>query len=269
MIRDMANYVVNRVDLFPNGTVVKAFLREQWHQPQLGQPAGLEVGNATMTAGVAEITGLIAGREYIAYALVGGEDRTLAFQAPEPATLAAQTGAPEPQLQGLVGYDFDPALASGTFQLTPAGTLFVQRIPIKESCKISNILLWLATKGATLTAGQNFVGLLQEGTRKLLSASTAAEALAAFQGANGSLLTIPLVTPQFVGPGYVSAALFYNGTTAPTFGAAPASAAALINAGAAATASRFATADTGLTTAIPATAAALAAAAAPIWVGLN
>lgn len=266
----MAAVTCTRSDLFPNGTVIKAYNRVAAHFGQQGAPSGAAVAEATMTAGTCEFTGLLAGLEYTLYAEVGGKDAYLAVQAPASSAIVAATGLPEPALQKLLGYSFDPVVASGTFQLGVAGTLYLVRIPLKEQVKISNLLLWLATKGATLTAAQCFAGLFAEGTRKLIAEVTAAETIAKMEGANASLQTLPLVAPVVAGPGYVTAGVFYNGTTAPIFGAAPASTAALINAGVATSSSRFATGDTGLTTALPATVtAAMVAAADPIWAGLT
>lgn len=265
----MANVTVNRTDLFPNGTLIKAYTQNSYHPGQEGGPTSKSVAEATMTAGVAELTGLTAGQTYTVYALVGGKDTALLVQAPASTAIVAATGLPEPSLQGLLAASFDPALASGTFQLTPAGTLHVVRIPIKEEIKIQNLLLYLTTKGATLTALQCFAAIFGE-ARQLLGKATPAETIAKMEGANGSLQTIPLEAPVVVGPGNILAGLFYNGTTAPTFSAGPVATAALINAGASGTKSRFATGDTGLTTAPPATVtAAMAAAANPIWVGVN
>jgi len=270
MLRGMAAVTCTRTDIFPNGTVIKCYDRKGFTPFQEGAPHGPVVTEATMTSGTCEFTGLTAGLEYELYALVASKDAVLAVQAPASTAIVAATGSPEPALDNLKAWSFDSAMASGTTILTPAGTLIVVKIPLKEQVKISNVLQYLTTKGATLTAAQCFMGLFQEGTRKLIAEATAAETIAKWEGANSSLQTIPLVTPVVAGPGYVSAGMYYNGTTAPTFSSAPVSTAALINAGVTGKESRFATGNTGLTTALPATIQeAMTAAAFPLWVGLT
>ncbi|HEY4451031.1 MAG TPA: hypothetical protein VGN13_05505 [Solirubrobacteraceae bacterium] len=266
----MASVTCTRSDVFPNGTVIKAYPRVGFHSAQQGAPSAASVAEATMSSGTCTFEGLGAGQEYTLYAEVGGKDATLAVQAPANTAVVAATGLPEPSLQKLLGYSFDPAVASGTFQLGVAGTLYLARIPLKEQVKISNILLWLATKGATLTAAQCFAGLFAEGTRQKVAQASAAETIAKFEGTNASLVSIPLEAAVVAGPGYITFGTFYNGTTAPTLAASPASAAALVNAGVSTTGSRFATGDTGLTTALPSpVTASMVAAASPIWVGLS
>lgn len=265
----MASVTCTRSDLFPNGTVIKAYPRVSFHPSQQGAPSGASVAEATMTAGTCEFAGLTAGQEYTLYAEVGGKDAVLAVQAPASTAIIASTGLPEPGLQALLAESFDPVLASTNFQLAVAGTLYKTRIPVKEQVKVSNILLFTTTAGATLTAAQCFAGLFAEGTRKLLGKATAAEYIAKMEAAAG-LQTIPLEAPVVLGPGYVDLGQFYNGTTAPKLATAVAQTAALINAGSAGKGLRFSTADVGLTVALPATMAeAQAAVAAPIWVGLS
>jgi hypothetical protein len=266
----MAAVTCTRTDVFPNGTVIKAYNRTAAHFNQQGAPSGLSVAEATMTTGTCEFTGLLAGLEYTLYAEVGGKDAYLAVQAPASSAIVAATGLPEPALQKLLGYSFDPVVASGTFKLPTAGLLNLVRIALKEQVKISNILLFLNTKGATLTAAQNLAGLFAEGTRKLIAEVAAATVLAEWEAANGTLITLPLATPVVAGPGYVTFGCSYNGTTAPTFASAPVATAGLINAGVSGKNSRFATGNAGLTNALPnPVEEAELAAANPIWVGLT
>lgn len=275
MLPRMASITCTRSDVFPNTTVVKAYPRVGFHSGQEGVPAGVVQGEATMTSGTLTIEGLVAGQEYTLAAEVAGKWAYLGVQAPESTAVIASTGATEPSLDSLLAWSADPVNASGSFILTTAGTLYKVRIPLKENFKFTNVLLWLVTKGATLTANQCFMGLFAEGTRKLLGKVSAAETIAKWEAANGTLLTVPLEVPvSNVGPGYVDLGMFFNGTTAPTFAAAPAqsvtNAANLVNAGSSGKGLRFASADTGLTTALPATMSETqAAVAAPVWVGLS
>lgn len=270
----MASVTCTRTDLFPNGTVVKAYPRASLHVGGEQLPTALSVGEATMTSGTLTIEGLTAGAEYTLAAEVSSKIQQLGVQAPPSTAIVAATGLPEPALQALLAASFDPVYASGSFLLTTAGTLYKTRVPIKAESKLSNILLWLTTKGATLTALQCFAGVFAEGTRKLLGQVTAAETIAKLEGTNGTLQTLPLEKAVVVGAGYVDVGVFYNGTTAPTFGAGAAqsvaSAAALINAGSSGKGLRFSSADASLTTALPAAMSETqTATASPIWVGLS
>lgn len=77
MMRGMANFKTERVDIFPNGTTIKVYLRSAFHLGQPGAPTGAVVAEATMTSGKAEFTGLEPGKQYVGYALVGGQDAYL------------------------------------------------------------------------------------------------------------------------------------------------------------------------------------------------
>jgi hypothetical protein len=157
------------------------------------------------------------------------------------------------------------------FKLTTGGTLYLARMPIVEPLRITNLLFWLVTKGATLTAAECFIGLFAGGTRKLLGKVSAAETIAQMEGTNGSLATCPLeASVPNIPAGSVEVGIFCNGTTMPTLGAGPATPAGLLNAGEASTAKndRFSTGETGLTTALPTeVTASQTADAAPIFVG--
>jgi hypothetical protein len=258
----MANYTVENVEQFPNTTVIKAYPRTAFHLAQTGVPTGTSVAEATMTSGKAELTGLTAGQEYTAYAEVESKDRYLAFQAPA-VRIAPSTGIPEAQGQKLLGWTFDPIMASGTKTIATSGVLNFARVPIKEECKVSNILMLMTTKGVTLTAGQCFAGLFQEGTRKLL-ATTANQATAWVASAPAEVKMALTTTPN-IGPGYVTVGFYFVGTTGPTFACAPTTVEAAPNLGVETTGSRFGTGDTGLTTALPASITASEVAAANPW----
>lgn len=265
----MANVTITRSDIFPNGTLIKVYPRNALHLSQQGAPSGKSVAEGTMTSGTVTIEGLSAGQEYTAYAEVGGQDALLAIQAPASAAIVASTGQPEPENQGLLGWSFDPVVASSNVQLATDGTLVCVRVPLKEQVTIKNILLDLTTAGVTLTAAQNLCGIFAEGTRKLLGEVLPATLITALEGAAG-LITLPLVAPVVAGPGFVTVGLVKRGTTGPKLASAPLATAGVINAGVTGKASRFATGNTGLTNALPnPIEEAMVAAANPIWVGLS
>jgi hypothetical protein len=267
----MASITCTRSDIFPNTTAVKAYPRTGAHMGQTGPPAGISAGEGTMTSGTFTIEGLTAGAEYTLYAEVGGKDAYLAVQAPASTALTVATGQPGPSLQGLLAQSFDPATTAvgNKFKLTTAGTLYKARIPVKEEITVSNVLLYVVKEGATLTALENFLGLFAEGTRKLIANATAAETIAAFEHAPG-IVTVPLVAPAVIGPGYVDFGAYHKGTTAPELLTAAAATAGILSSGQTNAKLRASSADTGLTTALPATMnATQTALAALLWVGLS
>lgn len=85
----MASFRIDRLDLFPEGTVVKAYAAASFHVAQPGAPSGAVAGQGTVSSGVAEVTGLTAGTAYVAYASVSGADRTLSFRPEEGATIGS------------------------------------------------------------------------------------------------------------------------------------------------------------------------------------
>jgi hypothetical protein len=265
----MAAHKIERVDLFPNTTVVKAYARSALHIGQVGAPSGAVEAEATMTSGVAEVTGLVAGSEYVAYASVSGKDVYLEFQVEAtPAGTVAAASAPYPGEHKLLGFSFDPVMASGTKILETAGTLHVAKVLVPEACKISNIHMWMTTAGGTLTALENGLGLFAEGTRKLLSKAAIAGLITQWEGATGEVKTA-LEEPQNVPAGYVLVGAYFKGTTAPTFATGPSTIGA-VNLGVKETGSRFATGDTGLTTALPnPITASMVASSQPFLVGVS
>lgn len=89
----MPSAKTTRVDVFPEGTTVNAYLASNWSQAQLppsGAPQGASSGSAAMTGGVATITGLLEDRAYYLYALVGGEHRYVRQVVDSVSSLAAQ-----------------------------------------------------------------------------------------------------------------------------------------------------------------------------------
>jgi len=265
----MATFTVERLDLFPNGTVVKAYPRNAFHQGQSGAPTAAATAEATMSSGKAELTGLVEGAPYVAYANVGNLDTYLEIRS---ATVAAsaltQPSIARPSTHKLLGWSFDPDLASGAKILETAGTLHAVKVFVPEACKISNIHMWMTTKGATLTALENGLGLFQESTRKLLGNIAIAELITAWEGATGEI-KLPLVEAVNVSAGHSIVGAYFKGTTAPTFATA-APTIGVLNANVATTNSRFFTGDTGLTTALPnPITASMVASSQAFWVGFS
>lgn len=122
-------------------------------------------------------------------------------------------GDPVAAQQNMIAWNGDPAGASQEFQLTTGGTVHLAKVWVPAPTKITNVVVTVSTAGATLTAGQNLMGLFSTNliTATLLSAT--GDQTAAF-GAAGHVIA-PLTTPQSVAAGFVYVGVFYNGTTAP------------------------------------------------------
>jgi len=264
----VATFTLEKPDVFPNTTVVKVYPRSSYHpQAQVGAPVGAKVTEATMTSGKAEFTGLTAGASYVAYAEVGGTDTYLTFTVNPAAAASSSSSFARPEANGLLAWTFDPVVASGTAILAGAGTLHVIKIPVLEATRISNIHMWMTTKGATLTASENGLGLFDQ-TRKLIGKAAIASTITAWEGSTGEV-KLALEEAVNVSSGSLYVGAYYKGTTAPTFAAAP-STIGVVNANVKESGSRFFTGDTSLTTALPSTITASGTAVSkPIWCGLS
>lgn len=265
----MATITVEREDVYPSGTTIKAYPKSAYHPGQSGAPTGASLAEATMSGGKAELTGLTAGVVYVLYASVSGKD---VYELSGPEALAAGATAlastAHPVANKLLGWSFDPLFASGTKILETAGTLHVAKVWVPEACKISNVHMWMTTKGETLTALECGLGLFAEGTRKLLSKAAVAGLIEQWEGATGEVKTA-LEEAQNVAAGYVLVGVYYRGTTAPTFATA-ASTIGATNMNVATTGSRFATGDTGLKLSLPnPITASMVASSQPFLVGVS
>jgi hypothetical protein len=164
---------------------------------------------------------------------------------------------------GYISMSYDVALSTNTSTpLTPAGTPFGIKIPIRRRCLVTNVVIHLTTAGSGLTANQCGAALYQNNV--LLSAT--AMTMSTVWNSLGTKV-MALTTPQDVAAGFVDVVLFYNGTTGP----------ALLRSGATAgnlalttTALRnFTTNDTGRTTTFPATLGTRTASAVAYWAAVS
>lgn len=165
---------------------------------------------------------------------------------------------------GLQAWTFDPANATGSLALATGGTVYVVALKVNPRV-VTNIVVGVQTAGGTLTSGQCFAGLYQNGA---LLGSTADQS--AVWNSTG-VKTMALANPVTPLGGLVYAAFVFNGTTGPALanGGTVLTNAALNNVGLAATVARFGTANTSVTTALPATLGTVAALSATPWVGLS
>jgi len=156
--------------------------------------------------------------------------------------LEVNTGL-KPVSPGWLAWNYDPHVATGSTALT-TGQLHMIRLDLPAATVVNNVVYVVMTIGATLTAGQNLVGLYDaSGT---LLASTADQ--------SGNWTTAGLKTTAFVSPPTVAAGTYYlgflsNGTTPMSLLRTTGSVAQanMINLGMPAATARWATTGAGLT----------------------
>lgn len=141
-----------------------------------------------------------------------------------------------PADHGLLAWTHDPATLRSASNATTSGTVYLMKVKIvNRSTVVSNIILGIEAAGATLTAGQNLVGLYNSsGTRLAVSADQSAN------WTSTGLKTIALTTPQTLAVGSYYVAILSVGTTPPQF-AMGAGGATSVNAGLSTGTARFLT----------------------------
>ncbi|MFE0472423.1 right-handed parallel beta-helix repeat-containing protein [Streptomyces sp. NPDC058947] len=150
-------------------------------------------------------------------------------------------GLAMPSDQGLLAWTGDPVGAAATGQPS-SGTLRLARIIVREPVTLSSIWLSVATAGATLTAGQNLLGLYS--SAGVLLGQTADQSTAwTTTGVKQAALT----TPYTATPGRYYLAILTNGTTPPTLHALAAPASGPVNAGLTVSTGRFLIGPSGQT----------------------
>ncbi len=173
---------------------------------------------------------------------------------------------PDPQFHGIKGWTYDPGTLNSNGRTFSAGILALVAVPIPVTATITSVNTYVIVGGATLTAGQNLVGLYSS-SGTLLTGSPDQTTAWASAGPN----VIALTTPQSVtgGPSvFVWVGFLFNGTTGPQIicnGGSTASA----NIGLSAANTRFGhygTAQTALPTITP---ASIVQDGNNFWVGLT
>ena len=185
-----------------------------------------------------------------------------------PAQTTAVPGA-QPSSMGLQGWTYDPAFAT---QSSPpsgvAGRLQLARVRCPAPFAATAVRLYVATAGATLTAGQNLAGLYTAAGSLIAPTADLSSGANSFLTADANSFALtggPFNLPA--GDYYV--AWYYNGTTAPAFARAGSINGPLSNLGQSAPGLRFAIADTGLTTALPASFGSQSIASNCWWAGIS
>lgn len=180
---------------------------------------------------------------------------------PPPPTPA---GVSDAAMYGLLAMAFDPSIigTSGT-ALGGNGTLYVQRLFTPVALSVTNIVAFIVTAGATLTAGQSGAALYS--SSKALLGQTAN--MSTTWNSTG-LKTMPLVGgPDAVPAGEFFVVLWSNGTTRPAFAKGGTSIG--VNGALAAGQGRYMSANTGITTTAPATLGAFMNTNNSYWVGVS
>jgi hypothetical protein len=148
------------------------------------------------------------------------------------AAQAANATTESAQARGFINWNYRPEMVqAGT--APGSGFILMQRVYVPAAATVHNVHFAIATAGATLTAGQNFVGLYNaSGTRLGVSAD-----LSTRWASDLDVQSYALTAAVSVTAGYYYTALVSNGTTRPSFWRAVSSsnAANLINTGLTAT----------------------------------
>jgi hypothetical protein len=106
----------------------------------------------------------------------------------------------------------DPATCGSTGTQNTSGTIYLQKIILRQAATISTIHMTVTTAGVTLTAGQNLAALYTSSGTKLVETTDQA---AAFVTAGTKAMS--LTTPTALAAGIYFVALMTNGTTPPFF----------------------------------------------------
>lgn len=170
----------------------------------------------------------------------------------------------QPADYGLISSNFSLDMVSGSnTPLGTAGTMYVFRLHIPVATSITNIIAYVSTAGGTLTSGQCFGALYQNGT---LLGQTADQSTA---WASINVKTMAITGgPVAVAAGDIYVALWFNGTTGPAFYRSGGTG-GFMNLGLASTVSKYGTANTSITTTAPGTLGTISQAGVGYWVGVS
>jgi hypothetical protein len=157
-----------------------------------------------------------------------------------------------PSDSGQIAWAFDPGSQLNGGFASASGTIYLIRINFRAPASVTNVVLFLQTVGATLTAGDSFAGLYAGQTAGAYTAgqrigTSADQATSWSTGGNAnSYLTVPLTGGPFSVPaGFCWAAVCSTGTTPPTWGRGPNFNATAANSGLTVSGARWATNGSG------------------------
>jgi hypothetical protein len=166
---------------------------------------------------------------------------------------------------GYLAANYDPLAIAGTFTLPTSGVLNLLKLTLPTAQTITNIAVYVGTAGATLTSGQNLLGLYDStGT---LRGQTADQTTA--WGTSG-YKTAALTSPYAAAAGVYYVGILAKGTTTPAFARTQILDSGLYNGTATGAGLRFASSGSALT-ALPGsvTLSGIAASANTFWAGLT
>jgi hypothetical protein len=164
------------------------------------------------------------------------------------ASVAAGSGAFLPADVGLLAASIDPATTTTNSGALPNSQMVVIKLRTDIAISVANIVCFVQTAGATLTAGQSFAALYD--SSKTLVGQTADQSTA---WTTTGLKNMALAGGPFSIPaGYFYVAFVSTGTTRPTLRRS-AGGTSIVNGVLSTANSRFANADTGITTTLPST----------------
>lgn len=117
------------------------------------------------------------------------------------------------KLQNYLTWNHDPLLIQGTASANVSGTVYLHRVYLAQGQTVTGVGYGVATAGATLTAGQNFVGLYDStGTRQAVSADQASNWTSTGYKSTNFTSTFSVTTAGFYYVGFLAV-----GTTPPAF----------------------------------------------------
>ncbi len=146
---------------------------------------------------------------------------------------------PSPRNHNLIGWTYDPIVASSSSLLT-SGVLYLAKVQIDRVTTLSNVLWGISPAAATPVAGQNWVGVYSSAGARLTQAGVDADV-------TSTAVKTTAVTPVLVPPGFVWVAFLFNASTPPSILRSVANT-GLNNAGVTGAAARAASRGTGQTT---------------------
>ncbi len=135
------------------------------------------------------------------------------FAAGNDARILAGLNQQQPRLNNFLTWNYDPQLFQGTAGANVSGTIYLHKMYLPQGQLVTGAALGIQTAGATLTAGQSLVALIDpSGSRVALSADQAASWVS-----TGLKLVNFASTFTTVTAGFYYVAILSVGTTPPAF----------------------------------------------------
>jgi hypothetical protein len=186
-----------------NGFMVYAF-----YNPA-GDQATMTLRNVTLKNGITQDIRAIAGPVFFK------ELTNVRYSTSLNMPLQGQTNlAPALAVNNLAAETYDAVLKTLAQSAMTAGVLYVARLFVPQERTLSTIWYSLATSGATLTAGQNLIGVYDATGALIAQTGDQSTNFAAAAGDKSAALTAPVTVPA---GSYLHIGVLWNGTTSPQF----------------------------------------------------